>query len=63
MVKKPISLCIEKTRMVLHDYLQLKYIFENYDTQKNYPKKASPLLLILKCTMEHLLVLLLKNHF
>ena len=41
---KPISLCKEKTRMVLHDYLQLRYIFENYGNQKNCPKKAFPLL-------------------
>ena len=41
---KPISLCKEKTRMVLHDYLQLRYIFENYGNQKNYPKKAFLLL-------------------
>ena len=26
----------------------------NYGSQKNYPKKAFPLLLVLKCTMEHL---------
>ena len=58
---KPISLCKEKTRTVLHDYLQLRYIFENYGNQKNYPKKAFPLLEVLICTMEHLLVLLLKN--
>ena len=58
---KPISLCKEKTRMVLHDYLQQRYIFENYGNQKNYPKKAFLLLSVLKCTMGYLLVLLLKN--
>ena len=58
---KPISLCKEKTKMVLHDYLQLRYIFENYDNQKNYPKKAFPLLKVLRYTMAHLLVLLLTN--
>ena len=58
---KPKALCKEKTRRVLHDYLQLTYIFENYGNQKNCPKKAFPLLLVLTCTMEHLLVLLLKN--
>ena len=58
---KPISLCKEKTIMVLHDYLQLRYIFENYGNQKNYPKKAFPLLEVLTNTMEDLLMLLLKN--
>ena len=51
---KPISLCKEKTKMALHDYLQLRYISENYDTQKNCPKKAFPLLLVLISTMDHL---------
>ena len=58
---KPISLCKEKTRMVRHDYLQLRYIFENYGNQKNYPKKAFPPLEVPIYTMEHLLVLLLIN--
>jgi len=60
MAMKPISLCKEKTRMVLHDYLQLRYIFENYGNQKNYPKKVFPLLEVLISTMGYLLVLLLK---
>ena len=58
---KLISLCREKTRMVLHDYLPLRYIFGNYGTQRNCPKKAFPLLRVLRDTMEHLLELLLKN--
>ena len=58
---KPISLCKEKTRMGLHDYLQLRVIFENYDNQKNCPKKAFPLLEVLRRPMEDLLFLLLKN--
>ena len=60
---KPISLCKEKTRLVLHDYLQLRYIFENYGNQKNYPKKAFPLLEVIISTMAHLLELLLKDLF
>ena len=37
---KLISLCKEKTRTVLHDYLQPMCIFENYDIQTNSIKNV-----------------------